>query len=161
MLAGLLAPLRLPERVLEAIAGAPDTLDQIRADLAAVREQTKPLGELVPLTEGVKEQVESLPPRVDRISEQAEPLAALLPALDRLEEGMERRLDSLHELMGELEGEESHLIKAVRDLGCEVEAMHKTVAGLQEDVKSVTDRMPDASRGPLEKAKDVLTGTGE
>ncbi len=39
--------------------------------------------------------------------------------------------------------------------------MHKTVAGLQEDVKSVTDRMPDASRGPLEKAKDVLTGTGE
>ena len=161
VLAGLLAPLRLPERALEALAGAVHALEQIRSDLAAVREQTKPLGELVPLTEGVKEHVESLPPKVDRISEQAGPLEALLPTLERLEQGMERRLDSLHELIGELEGEESHLNKAVQELGEEVKAMHRTVAGLQEDVKSVTDRMPDPSRGPLEKAKDVLTGAGE
>lgn len=161
VLAGLLAPLRLPERALEALAEAANAIDQIRADLAAVREQTKPLGELVPLTEAVKEHVESLPPRVDRISEQADPLEALLPTLERLEEGMERRLDSLHDLIGELEGEESHLNKAVLELGREVAAMHRTVAGLQQDVKSVTDRMPDPSRGPLEKAKDVLTGTGE
>ena len=158
VLAGLLAPLRLPERALEALAGAAGTLDQIGSDLAAVREQTKPLGELVPLTEGLKEQVESLPPRVDRISEQAEPLEALLPTLERVERGLDERLESLHYLIGELEGEESHLNKAVRELGQEVAAMHKTVAGLQEDVQSVTERLPDSSRGPLEKAKVVLTG---
>ena len=161
VLAGLLAPLRLPERALEALAGVVGTLDRIGSDLAAVREQTKPLGQLVPLTEGVKDQVESLPPKVDRISEQAEPLESLLPTLQGLEQGLERRLESLHELIGELEGEESHLNKAVQELGHEVAAMHKTVSELQDDVQRVTDRLPDPSRGPLEKAKDVLTGSGE
>lgn len=159
--AGLLAPLRLPERALAALAGVVGTLDQIGSDLAAVREQTKPLGQLVPLTEGVKDQVGSLPPKVDRISEQAEPLESLLPALQSLEQGLEQRLESLLELIGELEGEESHLNKAVQEIGGEVAAMHKTVSELQDDVQRVTDRLPDPSRGPLEKAKDVLTGSGE
>ena len=36
--------------------------------------------------------------------------------------------------------------------------MHRTAGGLQDDVQSVTDRLPYSSRGPLEKAKDALTG---
>ena len=36
--------------------------------------------------------------------------------------------------------------------------MHVTIRGLQNDVQSVTDRLPDPNKGPLEKAKDVLTG---
>ena len=76
----------------------------MRADLAAVREQTKPLGELVPLTRGIKRQVDSLPAKVDRISEQADPLEALLPSLERVEQGLEQRLDLLHEPIGALEG---------------------------------------------------------
>ena len=159
-----MAPLRLPERALQALEGlteAAGTLADLRSDLAAVREQTKPLGELVPLTKGIKRQVDSLPAKVDRISGQAEPLEALLPTLERIEQGLEQRLDSLHELIGELEGEESHLNKAVEALGSEVAAMHKTVAGLQDDVQSVTERLPDASKGPLEKARDVLSGSGD
>ncbi len=35
--------------------------------------------------------------------------------------------------------------------------MHKTVSGLQEDVKSIAERLPDPSRGPLEKAREALT----
>ena len=40
----------------------------------------------------------------------------------------------------------------------ELDGMHKTVAGLQHDVQRITDRLPDSDRGPLDKAKDVLTG---
>jgi len=40
----------------------------------------------------------------------------------------------------------------------ELVAMHKTVSGLQDDVQSVTERLPDHSKGTLQKAHDVLTG---
>ena len=37
--------------------------------------------------------------------------------------------------------------------------MHKTVSGLQDDIPRITDRLPDSTRGPLEKARDALTGS--
>ncbi len=130
ILAGLLAPLRLPERTLEALdtlVEAVGNLGPMRSELARVREQTAPLGEL-------------------------------LPALERLEERLGTRLDSVHEVVVALEGEDSYLNATVADLAREVAAMHKTLSGLQDDVQSVTNRLPDASRGPLEKARDVLSG---
>ncbi len=124
------------------------------------------------------------------ISTQAQPLAELLPALERIEERLTTRLDSLHEVAAALAGEDSHLNKAVgelgdtvesrfdtlqevvtaleddeshlnkgvRDLGRQLTALHETVTGLQHDVERITDRLPDPSRGPLEKARDALTG---
>ena len=71
------------------------------------------------------------------------------------------RLDSVHEVVVALESKDSHLNATVADLLREVAAMHKTLNGLQDDVQSVTARLPDASRGPLEKACDVLTGSGD
>jgi len=108
VLAGLLAPLRLPERVLEAL----DELRLMRSELTRVREQTEPLAELMPA--------------IKRLVKQTEPLSELIPALDSLKK--------------------------------ELVAMHKTLDGLQDDVQSVTERLPDASKGPLQKAHDVLTG---
>jgi len=108
VLAGLLAPLRLPERVLEAL----DELRLMRSELTRVREQTEPLAELMPA--------------IKRLVKQTEPLSELIPALDSLKK--------------------------------ELVAMHKTLDGLQDDVQSVTDRLPDASKGPFQKAHDVLTG---
>jgi predicted nuclease with TOPRIM domain len=130
ILAGLLAPLRLPERTLEALdtlVEAVENLGPMRSELTRVREQTAPLGEL-------------------------------LPALEHLEERLGTRLDSIHEVVAALENEESHLNATVADLAREIGAMHKTLSGLQDDVQSVTNRLPDASRGPLEKARDVLSG---
>lgn len=108
VLAGLLAPLRLPERVLEAL----DELHLMRSELTRVREQTEPLAELMPA--------------IERLVKQTEPLSELIPALDSLKK--------------------------------ELVAMHKTLDGLQDDVQSVTERLPDPSKGPLQKAHDVLTG---
>jgi len=150
ILAGLLAPLRLPERTLEALDAlveAVGNLGPMRSELTRVREQTEPLAGLLPA--------------MKRLHKQTEPLAELLPALERLEERLGTRLDSVHEVVVALESKDSHLNATVADLLREVAAMHKTLNGLQDDVQSVTERLPDASRGPLEKARDVLTGSGD
>jgi chromosome segregation ATPase len=197
ILSGLLAPLRLPERTLEALDAlveAVGNLGPMRSELTRVREQTEPLGKLIPTLERLLEQTEPLGkliptlerlleqteplgkliptlerllehteplgeliPTLERLLQQTEPLGELLPALERLEERLGTRLDSVHEVVVALEGEDSHLNTTVAELAREVAAMHKTLTGLQGDVQSVTERMPDASRGPLEKARDVLT----
>ena len=156
-----MAPLRVPERAVESLAGAVQVLSQIRSDLSAVRDQTAPLGELVPLTREIRRQVEPMPYTVERISAQAEPLAELLPTLERLEQGIEHRLAELHQTMQALERDECSLNEKVDGLGREIEGMHQTICGLKEDVERVTARLPDPARGPLEKARDVLTGTGD
>lgn len=197
LLAGLIAPLRLPERALEALealVAAAAELGPMRAELARVREQTEPLAKLIPQLdrlhrqmkpldgllpglERIREQTEPLAelipaldrlhkqmkpldgllPGLERLDRQTKPLAELLPALERLEERLGTRLDSVHDVVVALEGDESHLNGSVRELQQELAEMHKTLSALQDDVQSVTDRLPDASRGPLEKARDVLT----
>lgn len=163
VLAGLLAPLRLPERTLEALDAlveALGNLEPMRIELTRVRAQTEPLGELIPTLERLLEQTQPLSkliPTLERLLEQVEPLGELIPALDRLEERLGTRLDSVHAIVAALEAEDSHLNATVGDLAREITAMHKTVSELQDDVRAVTERLPDASRGPLEKARDVLT----
>jgi len=56
-----------------------------------------------------------------------------------------------------LESRDSHLNTTVRELGRELADMHEAITGLQGDLQRITDRLPDPSRGPLERARDVLT----
>jgi len=147
LLAGLLAPLRLPERVIDALdslAEAARELGPMRSELTRVREQTEPLVEMMPA--------------LQRLVKQTEPLAELLPALDSLKRELVEQLEQLQVLIVALEGNDSHLNVTAGKLVDELVAMHKTLDGLQDDVQSVTDRLPDASKGPLQKAQDVLTG---
>ncbi len=169
MLSGLLAPLRLPERVmesLESLVEAARELGPMRSELTRVREQTEPLPSLMPAIERVIKQIKPVPEvarTVRQISRQAEPLAELLPALSSLEEALTTRLDSLQAVAAALEGRDSHLNLSVRKLGEEVAEMHKTIGGLQGDVERLTDRLPEPEekRGPLEAAREVLTGSGD
>lgn len=166
VLGGLLDPLRLPERALkalESLAGAAQHLAPMRTELGRARESIEPLSGLVERTRDQTEQVPVMLPVVERISEQAEPLEQLLPALANLEESLGTRLASLHEVIVALEGDESHLNKAVITLGEQMEGMHATVRSLQDDVQRVTDRLPDPEEGGtlVDKAKDVLTGGGQ
>jgi len=164
LLAGLLAPLRLPERVMDALdslAEAAREVGPMRSELTRVREQTEPLAELMPALERLIKQTEPVPEvlrAVEQIREQAEPLSELLPALDSVKKELGEQLERLQELIVSLEGDESHLNVTAGKLVDELVAMHKTVDGLKDDVRSVTERMPDASKGPLEKARDALTG---
>ncbi len=198
ILSGLLAPLRLPERTLEALDAlveAVGNLGPMRSELTRVRKQTEPLDELIPTLERLLKQtkplgeliptlerllkhtepldqliptlerllkqtepLDQLIPTLERLLKQTEPLDELLPALGRLEERLGTRLDSVHEVVVALESEDSYLNSTVGGLSREVAAMHNTLTELQGDVQSVTERLPDASRGPLEKARDVLSG---
>ena len=147
MLAGLLAPLRLPERVIDALDSLVDAVQELspmRLELTRVRKQTEPLPELMPAME--------------RLIKQTEPLSELLPALDSMKKELREELQQLRELIVALEGDESHLNATAGKLVDELLAMHKTLAGLQDDVQSVTERLPDPSKGPLQKAHDALTG---
>ncbi len=134
LLRGLLAPLRLPDRIVGAIEAGAEALDQIapmRAEIVRIRKQSEPLAELPPTVEKMNEQLRS-------------------------------RLDSLHETVVRLERVESHLDERVGAVVQELTAVHATVRGLQDDVERVTDRLPDQDApGPLERARDVLTGGGD
>ncbi len=126
----------------------------LRAELTRVREQTKPLVDLIPTLERILEHTETLPETlsvVERISRQTEPLAQLLAAVEGVEENLGERLDSLRTVVDSLESEDSYLNNTVGELVGHLGAMHETVDGLKGDVRRLTDRMPDASRGPLEK----------
>lgn len=151
VLGGLLAPLRLPERVVEApesLTAAARELRAMRSELLRVREQTEPLGGLLPTAERIREHADAIPDLLavaERIREQAEPVAGLLTGLERL--------DSLHEVVVAVEDVESHLDKTVDGLGRELTAMHETIRGLQSDVERIADRLPDTDGpGPLAKA---------
>ncbi len=167
VLDGLLAPLRFPERVVEALESLPQAareLGQVRVELTRVREQTEPLAGMVTAVEQVLDHTERVPEMlslVERISRQAEPLEQLLSSLERLEEGLGGRIDSLSAVVGSLESEESHLNQRVVELVGELRTMHETVTGVKGDVETLTDRMPDSNRGPLERARDVFTSNSE
>jgi len=134
LLTGLLAPLRLPVRVLEAVEMAVDAL----ADVSLIRSE------------------------VVRIRQQSESLDELLPALNALKQDLGGRLDSLREIVNGLEGIESDLDTTVAGLVTQLGALHQTVLTLQDDVQRFTDRLPDPDApGPLERARDALTGGGE
>jgi len=138
-----------------------EPLGELIPTLERLLKQTEPLGKLIPTLQRLLKQTEPLGeliPTLERLLKQTEPLGELLPALERLEERLGTRLDHVHEVAVALESADSHLNSTVADLAREVAAMHKTLNGLQDDVQSVTDRLPDASRGPLEKARDVLSG---
>lgn len=136
----------------------------MRAELTRVREQVEPLAELRPVAERIGGQaglLSELLTLTQRIEERAEPLGELLPALECLELSLGARVDSLRDVAGGLQSEESHLNERVNELVRELAAIHETISGLRGDVEQISDRVPDTSGGPLEKARAVLTGGGD
>ena len=130
----LLAPLRLPGRLVAALESAVDALQEVRPIRADV----------------------------GRIRKQSESLDELLPALESLKADLGGRLDGLHHLVETLEGVEEHMDTTVADLGRQLTAVHQTVLHLQDDVQRITNRLPDPNEpGPLERARDALTGGGD
>ena len=172
--------------ILESLAAAVGEVGSIRSELSRVREQTEPLAataqhiahqtddllavaeqlstqaqplvEVIPALERIEEKLTT---RLDAVHEVAAALAAEDSHLNKgvrdLGRSVETRFDGLHEVVAALEGNESHLNKGVDELGDKLVAMHETVVELKGDVERITDRLPDPSRGPLDKARDALT----
>lgn len=131
VLGALLAPLRLPERAIDALASLAEQVQELTA----------------------------ISTELTRVREHTEPLAQLLPALRRLERGLGARIDSLRDVVVALEANDSHLNRTTAELAQELGAMHETIRGLKADLGQITDRLPDPNApGPLAKARDALTG---
>lgn len=186
LLAPLRLPGRALE-TLGSLATAAHDVGAIHSELTRVREQTEPLvasaqhigrqtDELLPVAHHISTQAEPLAellPALERIEERLttrldslHEVAAALEGEDShlhqavraLGDSVETRFDTLHELVAALRDDESDLNKRVGELGDKLVAMHQTVTDLKGDVEGITDRLPDPSRGPLEKARDALTG---
>ncbi|MDQ3632134.1 MAG: hypothetical protein M3417_12860 [Actinomycetota bacterium] len=89
----LLAPLRLPERVLEALDELAE-LRSIRLELTRVREQTEPLGELLPALKGLNE---DLGTRLDALHEILAPVDERLTTIERTTGELASEMRALHE----------------------------------------------------------------
>ncbi len=158
VLSGLLAPLRLPERVLEAL----DELRPMRLELVRVREQTEPLGDLLPALQRLEDhlgaridavhgELRPMYAELTRVQGQTESVIGLLPALQRLEDYLGTRLDAVHDVVVALESEESHLNATIKEMAAKVgdltEALapvddrlvtvERTVRGLSDELKAI------------------------
>jgi len=89
----LLAPLRLPERVLEALDELAE-LRAIRSELTRVREQTEPLSELLPALERLNE---DLGTRLDALHETLAPVDERLATIERTTGELAGEIQALHE----------------------------------------------------------------
>ena len=163
----VLAPLRLPDRVIEALDSLVETAEevgQMHAELTRVREHVEPLAALPPVAErigsqaGLLSEVLSL---MQGIQERAEPLGGLLPALEGLEQSLGARVDSLRDVVGGLRTEESRLNERVEELVRLLATIDETISELRGDVEQIRDRLPDTSAGPLEKARELLTRSSD
>ena len=166
VLGGLLAPLRLPARLVHAmdsLAEAAGEVAPIKAELIRVREQTEPLAELMPAVQRIDRRTERLAELVavvERIRDQAEPLTELIPELERIIGELGTRIEAMRDMVGGLESEESHLNTTVGQLVGELGELHETVTGRQNDVQRVTDHLPNG-RGPVQKIRAVLADSDD
>lgn len=184
MLTGLLARLRLPERVFDAL----EELRTIRIELTRVRKQTEPLEELLPALQNIEEalgnRLQSVHDELTQVREQTKPVDDLLPTLERLEEALGSRFDAVHEVVVALESEDSHLNRStsklatqvelihdilapingrlaiversINELGHEVATINKNLLGVNDDIQRITGLRGE--RGIMERARDAITG---
>jgi chromosome segregation ATPase len=83
----------------------------------------------------------------------------VIAELRGLREDMEKSIGGLREEVKSLDGGLSGLRASVVDVGRDVDATKEHVAELRGDLKGIADLLPDPnSRGPIERAKDALTG---
>ena len=152
MLGSLLAPLRLPERVLRALdqlAESTRELGPIRSEITRVGKQTEPLAELIPA-------LSDLGTRLDTVREVVQALESDESHLNTAVGDLSIRVGALNDTLAPV-GDRLAAIEATTDrLGSEVGAIHETLRGGQEDIQRSPGLRGD--RGVMERTRDVLTG---
>lgn len=181
MLDTLLAPLRLPER-------AVDALGRVAPDVAALREEiSKGLGTLEERTSFLVEHLQLLRTDVAVVRESTSCVPEATARLEKTVDGMGGKLDRLDEAVGTLHGDLTELCAHVEGLGKQLEtvaaatsplqahaanldqstsrlseqvvSMQETVEGLKGSVEEVTKDLPGSSgSGPVARVRDAVSG---
>jgi len=153
VLTGLLAPLRLPERVLDAL----DELRPMRLELTRVREQTEPMTELLPalkrLEEGLGARLDAvhgvvaaLESEESHLNSTTKELGAKVGALSDALAPVDDRLDTIERTVQELAGEvrtlretlaatKSRTVQAPQGLGMDHEELCRAMTGQEATVR--------------------------
>ena len=152
VLAGLLAPLRVPERVLDAL----DELRPIRSELTRVREQAEALGELLPALERLQD---VLVTQLDGVRDVIVALESRESHLNRTSINLGEKVGTLSDVLEPVGNRLATMEDAVQELKGEMGAIHETLRGVQDDIQRTTGLRGD--RGLMERARDALTGGGE
>ena len=152
MLGSLLAPLRLPERVLKAldqVAESTRELGPIHSELTRVGKQTESLAELIPA-------LSDLGTQLDTVREVVQALESDESHLNTAVGDLSMRVGALNDTLAPV-GERLEAIEATTDrLRSEVGAIHETLRGVQEDIRRITGLRGE--RGVMERTRDALTG---
>lgn len=149
MLAGLLAPLRLPERAVEAL----DQLRPMLSELTRVRQQTEPLGDLLPAVEHLEK---VLGARLDAVHEVIVALESDESHLNRATNDLGAKVDALRGVLEPVDDRLANIERVTAALSREVASIHETIVGVKDDIQRTTGLRGD--RGMMERARDVLTG---
>ena len=149
VLAGLLAPLRLPERVLEAL----DQLRPMRSELTRVREQTESMADLLP---ALKRLEKTLGTRLDAVHDVVVALESDESHLNRTTKEMGAKVGTLSDVLAPVDDRLATFERTIQDLAREVATIHETLVGVKDDIQRTTGLRGD--RGMVERARDVLTG---
>ena len=148
MLAGLLAPLRLPERVLEAL----DELRPMRLELTRVREQTEPLAGLLPALQRVEK---GLGARLDVVHEVLVALESDESHLNTTTKELCVELAALSNALAPVDDRLAGIERTIDGLASDVGAIQESLVGLKDDIQRVGLR---GERGVIERARDAITG---
>ncbi len=149
VLTGLLAPLRLPERVLEAL----DELRPMRLELTRVREQTEPMTELLP---ALKRLEEGLGARLDAVHGVVAALESEESHLNSTTKELGAKVGALSDVLAPVDDRLDTIERTVQELAGEVRTLRETLVGVKDDLQRTTGLRGD--RGVVERARDALTG---
>lgn len=152
MLAGLLAPLRLPERVVEAL----EELRPMRLELTRVRRQTEPLAELLPALEQLEQ---TLSARIAAVQDELAALASEESHLARNTSELNAKVGAISDVVAPVGDRLATMERMIHQLAADVGAINETVVGVKDDIQRITGLRGE--RGIMERARDVLTGSSE
>ncbi|MPZ66720.1 MAG: hypothetical protein GEU83_14820 [Pseudonocardiaceae bacterium] len=156
VLTSLLAPLRFPARVLDALGELVESVRDvpaIRSELAVVRERTEPLGDMIATLERINE---GLATRLDAVLQVITALESERSHLNRTVGGLHTKVDALHEDLAPIDDRLVTLERTTRELAGDVNSIRNDVVGIKDDIQRVTGLRGE--RGPIERARDKLTG---
>ena len=151
-MAGLLAPLRLPERVLEAL----DELRPIRLELTRVRKQTEPLPGLLP---ALKRLEKALSNRLDAVQEVVTALESDQSHLNRSTQALAAKVEAVSDLLAPVDGRLATIERTIEGLAGEVGSIRESLVGVKDDIQRTTGLRGE--RGMVERARDALTGSNQ
>ncbi len=159
ILTTLLAPLRLPERVLDALDELVESVRDVpamRSELVLIRERTEPLADMIATLERIND---GLATRLDAVLQVVTALESERSHLNRTVGGLHAKVDSLHEDLAPIDDRLVTLERTTKELAGSVNTIRDDVVGIKDDIQRVTGLRGE--RGMLERARDKITGGDE